>query len=347
LQTKGETAFNIYYSPAYATAGYSFDTTRKSAWIADSLRDKPIRGVAVVEPKPLTRKDLLAVHSTEYVDAVACGRPRWLAESNGFTWDDGLWTAVCASSGGAVAAALDASGSGGNAGSLSSGLHHAGAGMGGGFCTFNGLALAASAARDRGARRILIVDVDAHCGGGTWGIVRDWGGVVQVDVSVSGVDSYKVDPGAASTLAIVRSADAYVSTIEHRLGALASTRFDLLLYNAGMDPHQASAIGGMRGVTFEMLARRECLVFNWARRRGIPVAFVLAGGYSGGELSQADLVGLHRLTIAAAVEAGAGHRCEIEHVMESAYVGPKRGTEGFYFDANGRKGDAGLYCDLD
>jgi hypothetical protein len=42
-----------------------------------------------------------------------------------------------------------------------------GAAIGAGFCTFNGLALAALAALDLGAKRVLVLDLDAHCGGGT------------------------------------------------------------------------------------------------------------------------------------------------------------------------------------
>ena len=73
---------------------------------------------------------------------------------------------VCASNGGAVAAARAAR-AGGVAGSLSSGLHHAGRDRGAGFCTFNGLVLAARAALSEGAARVLVLDLDAHCGGGT------------------------------------------------------------------------------------------------------------------------------------------------------------------------------------
>src|SRR5207249_1324240 len=76
-----------------------------------------------------------------------------------------------------------------NAGSLSSGLHHASRASGMGFCTFNGLALATKAARDQGAR-VLIIDLDAHGGGGTYSIVKRWPDVVQLDLVVSLLDSY-------------------------------------------------------------------------------------------------------------------------------------------------------------
>jgi hypothetical protein len=49
-----------------------------------------------------------------------------------------------------------------------------------------------------------------------------------------------------------------------------------------------------------MLQAREGLVFDWCRRRGLPVAFVLAGAYIGTRLDRAGLVELHRLTLSAA-----------------------------------------------
>jgi hypothetical protein len=56
------------------------------------------------------------------------------------------------------------------------------------------------------------------------------------------------------------------------------------------------------GITAATLAAREALVFDGCRARGVPVAFVLAGGYLGPQLDRAALVALHRLTIEAATK---------------------------------------------
>ena len=65
--------------------------------------------------------------------------------------------------------------------------------------------------------------------------------------------------------------------------------FDLCLYNAGMDPHASCALGGLAGIAGiadAILAERERLVFAWCQERGLPIAFVLAGGYVGRGLDQ-------------------------------------------------------------
>ena len=187
----------------------------------------------------------------------------------------------------------------GVAGSLSSGLHHARRDHGAGYCTFNGLALAALHAAADG-RRVLILDLDAHCGGGTHSLVAGDPRIVQVDVSTNGFDSYL--PAGANTLDLITVAGDYLPMVTRRLDEVTTAGFDLVLYNAGMDAHEHGG-GGVPGIKHDVLRVRERLVFEWAARLRIPIAFVLAGGYTSTRLDVDGLVGLHRLTIAAAAAA--------------------------------------------
>jgi acetoin utilization deacetylase AcuC-like enzyme len=52
---------------------------------------------------------------------------------------------------------------------------------------------------------------------------------------------------------------------------------DLLMYQAGADPHVDDPLGGF--LTTEQLTRRDEIVFSVARTLGIPVVWNLAGGY--------------------------------------------------------------------
>jgi acetoin utilization deacetylase AcuC-like enzyme len=295
---------NIFYSPSYTSVAHSFETTRKSRWIAESLAAEPIGGIELVAPEPTSAAALSCVHDPEYVDAVRNGNPRELAESQGFHWDPTLWEMVCTSNGGVVAAAIDALGTRRVSGSLSSGLHHARRARGAGFCTFNGLVLAARAALDAGARTVLILDLDAHCGGGTHELIHADERIWQVDVSVNAFDRY--EPLGNTQLEMVHDASRYLPTIERKLTWLEreAPRFDICLYNAGMDPFGGCSIGGMQGVTQKILHDREVAVFSWCRMRGVPIGFVLAGGYLGPELKRSGLVTLHRLTLETAVTFG-------------------------------------------
>jgi acetoin utilization deacetylase AcuC-like enzyme len=83
----------IFYSPSYTVGAHSFETTRKSRWIAESLAREPLGSIELVAPESTNAAALSRVHEPEYVDAVRNGKPRELAESQGFPWDSALgWT---------------------------------------------------------------------------------------------------------------------------------------------------------------------------------------------------------------------------------------------------------------
>jgi acetoin utilization deacetylase AcuC-like enzyme len=75
-------------------------------------------------------------------------------------------------------------------------------------------------------------------------------------------------------------------------------RFDpeLLCYIAGADPYQHDQLGGLK-LTIEGLKRRDQLVFQVARTRGIPVMVTFAGGYA---VDVDDTVTIHCNTVLAA-----------------------------------------------
>lgn len=291
---------NVYYSPDYLCDGYGVDTREKAGDIAASMIDRPIEGVVLVEPEPVGVDVVTRVHTRRYVNALMVGRPDSLADANGIgAWSTDLRRSVFSMVGGCIASARDSFLNKVNSGSLSSGLHHARAGHGSGFCTLNGLAIAARDALIQGAQRVLIIDFDAHGGGGTASLIEGVKGIEQIDVAVNGFDNYE----DSSNARLVRSSgDSYLSDIDEMLQSVVDPRsIDLVIYNAGMDPHENCTTGGAEGITTSVLAQREEIVFGWTKEHEIPVSFVLAGGYSGRKLSRADLVDLHRMTLQAAV----------------------------------------------
>ena len=307
----------VHYSPAYVAAAHAFDTTRKAAWVADAVRD--LDGVDVVPPAARWDDDAVEaairlVHDGAYVDALATGEPRELAESQGFPWDEGLWTAVRASTAG-VLSAVDAvlgdgtpgdGGDGGGrdrgrprlSGSLSSGLHHAKFATGDGYCTVNGLVVAAAYAVATYDADVTILDVDAHAGGGTDELLRHHadllgpGRVRHLDLTTKPFDSY-VDraprPGDLNVedVALSGDDDAYLAAVDRLLAVLPDRTTDadadadtagervrphLVLHNAGMDPAPE--------VSFAALAERERRIVDAIVGSGLAGVFVLAGGYT-------------------------------------------------------------------
>jgi len=120
---------------------------------------------------------------------IGCGSPAARrAPQSGHLRRLPLSTQQCllASIGGCIAAAA-AAWEHGIAGSLSSGLHHARRSSGAGYCAVNGVALAALTFVDLGASRVLVVDLDAHCGGGTASILGGDPRISSIDISTGTV----------------------------------------------------------------------------------------------------------------------------------------------------------------
>jgi len=307
-----QSPIRVYWSPDYCRPAYEFDTTRKSKLVADKL---VASGTKLASPTTssnmLYTKTLIGQeHSAEYVDAIKTGKPRSLAQSQGFVWDQGIWEMALASTAGTVRAAHDAVSRQANAGSLSSGLHHARRDHGAGFCTINGLAVAAKALvadAKKAGKKIVILDFDAHCGGGTNSFLVDdpelYENVVMIDVSTESFDSY-VPAHPASRLYLPQLWDTgefrllpnadrlYLDTCRQALDAVPWADAYVVLYNAGVDSYPE--------LGYNTITNRELLVFREARKAIVPVSFVLAGGYEGPNATMEDIVGLHYSTVRAA-----------------------------------------------
>lgn len=293
---------DLFYSQTYLYDAIQLDTTNKAGMVYESLLVSPISGVRIVEPTVWATSDMIGrVHSAEYTRAIWTGEPQWLADNNGVCeWTPEFAASRLSSTGGVVCAAMRAWETGGVSGSMSSGLHHARHECGAGYCTLNGLVIAAAEVVHHGAQRVLIVDLDAHGGGGTASMIQGIPALEQVDVAVHDFDRYESTPNARYWFS---EAGSYIETVRQALNSVQDPEgIDLVLYNAGVDPHQDCVMGGARGITTETLWLRDTLVFSWARKNGLPICFVFAGGYTGPRLSQSELVNLHRQTIEAAVQ---------------------------------------------
>jgi len=79
-------------------------------------------------------------------------------------------------------------------------------------------------------------------------------------------------------------------------------RPELVLYNAGVDPHRGDRLGRL-ALSSEGLLNRDRLVLDACLRRGIPVATMIGGGYD----DLAPLVERHGLVFRAASEQARLH----------------------------------------
>lgn len=256
--------------------GYSPSAAKPVPVVAAWRRIDP--ALRIVPPEPASVGQLLLAHSAEYVTDVLAGR-----RANGFgTRDPEVARSLPYTTGAMLTAARIALRERSFVAAPVSGFHHAGWDHGGGFCTFNGLVVTARVLlREGAARRIGILDYDYHYGDGTAGILAETG--------ADGVVHYS----AGGEYGQPRQAAAFLRAISTHLEAMSDC--DLVLYQAGADPHVDDPLGGF--LTTDELAQRDAAVFDGLVRRGIPCAWNLAGGY---QQPLSKVVAIHENTFRAA-----------------------------------------------
>ncbi len=232
-------------------------------------------------PSLLPSSLLKLAHAPAYVDQViACAVPASIEREIGFPVTERVSRrAQLATAGTLLAAriALDR----GIACNAAGGSHHARFAHGAGFCTLNDVAIASNVLLAHGeAHRILIVDLDVHQGDGTADILADERRAFTF--SMHGARNYPVQKALSDLdvgLPDGMEDDAYLEALnDHLPDLIARVAPDLVFYNAGVDPHREDRLGRL-ALTDEGLSRRDRMVIETVRTKGIPLCGVVGGGY--------------------------------------------------------------------
>lgn len=151
--------------------------------------------------------------------------------------------------------------------SPTSGFHHSGYDTCHGFCTFNGLMIAAFLLwRDFSVSKVGIVDFDAHYGDGTQDIITSVEGASDV------IEHLTFGAFAEHNMNFNLWLDRLEADLIERFNEC-----DILFYQAGADPHIDDPLGGY--LTTEQMKRRDEIVFKVAKKLNKPIVWNLAGGY--------------------------------------------------------------------
>jgi acetoin utilization deacetylase AcuC-like enzyme len=185
---------------------------------------------------------------------------------------------------------------------LAGGTHHAFPHYGSGFCIFNDVAVAARVLLAEGAvARLMVIDLDVHQGDGTAAIFAGDGRVFTLSAhAASNFPLRKQTSDHDLPLADDLDDDAYLAAVGRLLPELLEqVQPQLVLYNAGVDPHRDDRLGRL-ALSDTGLLLRDRMVLEACLRRGIPVATVIGGGYD----ALPALVRRHGLVFRAAAETG-------------------------------------------
>ena len=269
------------------------------------LEEEVIQPQQIFSPLSITRQDLERIHKRSYHEAfsrdqLTLPEQRRIGLPATRPLVQRTWLAV----GGTLLTAQMALRHG-VACHLAGGTHHAHPGFGSGFCIFNDVAITAKVLLDHGElERILVVDLDVHQGDGTAACFQNDSRVTTLSVhAASNFPLRKVSGDVDIALPDATGDDAYVEAIGDRIPQLLDQHQpDLVLFNAGVDPHSNDRLGRL-DLSDAGLLQRDQLVLDAALRRNIPIATVIGGGYD----AMKPLVRRHSIVVRAAVEQARLH----------------------------------------
>jgi acetoin utilization deacetylase AcuC-like enzyme len=234
--------------------------------------------VELREPPPLERALLRGLHADAYLDAFHHGREP-LASSQGIRWSPLVRDATYAMLAGQLAA-VGAAEREGLAMNLARGFHHAVFERGSGYCALNGLAFVALRFP---RKKVFVIDCDEHGGNGTEEHAARLPNLFNASMFGTRFGCLGHERSWPFEVRLSRDGPtAHLRALAQIEALLDVCAPDLILYQAGADSHEADP-KSLSGFSAEALAERDRQVFRMARRRGIPLVFVVAGGYQAAE----------------------------------------------------------------
>ena len=217
--------------------------------------------IDIIDPTPVSANDFKLAHRPDFVDQVLACESR-----NGFgNRLPEVAVSLPYTTGSMLSAAREAIRNRKVAVAPCSGFHHAGYASANGFCTFNGLMVTAMVLKAEGlVSRVGILDFDMHYGNGTHELIQRHQAAAWIEHYTAGKEYQSA-----------RQALDFMARIPERVAEMRDC--DVILYQAGADPHVDDPLGGF--LTTNQLRERDRLVFEAANSLGIPIAWNLAGGY--------------------------------------------------------------------
>lgn len=274
----------LVYNPYYITPlpeGHRFPMMKFKAVRDILLEDGIAKPEQFHTPEIASAATLHAVHTPEYVTHFCEGTlNRDAMRRIGFPWSTGLVQRTRTAVGGTLLTAHLAL-QHGLACNTAGGTHHAFPDFGSGFCIFNDLAVTAQIIKSEGlADRILIIDLDVHQGDGTALAFQNDPDIFTFSMHCDINFPFKKQHSDLDVaLPAGMEDDAYLKKLaEYIPDLLSEFNPDLVLYDAGADPHKDDRLGKL-ALTDKGLYDRDAFVISRCLANGFPVACVIGGGY--------------------------------------------------------------------
>ena len=283
----------VVYSPGYLInlggleKMHPFDIRKyekiHNGLIADGLLTKE----QTLKPAPLTRDDLLLIHSQEYLEElkqrknVAEYLEAPVLQYAPLSLDRAVLEPFKRASGGTLLAARQAlqSGIGIN---LGGGYHHAKPDRGEGFCLYADVPIAIRKLQSESLiKRAIVIDVDVHQGNGTILCLPDDESTFTFSMHQGNIYPIPKEVGDLDVeLSGGMQDEEYLEILaEHLPKILDDSQADICFIVGGCDPLDGDPLAGLK-MTADGIVKRDHAIVEACAKRNLPVVLTLSGGYS-------------------------------------------------------------------
>ena len=277
--------FELFYHPIY-TYGIDKNSTfpRDRYRITKNYLDKQKVIINFQKPNLAKVEDIILGHEKKYVTSFIQGL---LTEKEkrriGLQpWNEHIVNRTRYILGGSIGAMKSAIERNNIAGNMAGGTHHAHFSYGSGYCIFNDLAICAfKSIKDyKNINKVLIIDLDVHQGDGTASILKNHRNIFTFSMHCeNNFPLKKMKSDLDIPLKKGMKDDQYLDILQKNIKTLKKSKFDLVLFQAGVDILHQDSLGYLE-ISREGIKNRNEIVLELAREKDLPLVVFMGGGYS-------------------------------------------------------------------
>ena len=283
----------VVYSPGYLInlggleKMHPFDIRKYEKIHNGLISDGLLTKEQTLKPAPLTRDDMLLVHSEDYLEElkqrkkVAEYLEAPVLQYAPLSLDRAVLEPFKRASGGTLLAARQAlqSGIGIN---LGGGYHHAKPDRGEGFCLYADVPIAIRKLQSESLiKRAIVIDVDVHQGNGTILCLPDDESTFTFSMHQGNIYPIPKEVGDLDVeLSGGMQDEEYLEILaEHLPKILDGSQADICFIVGGCDPLDGDPLAGLK-MTADGIVKRDHAIVEACAKRNLPVVLTLSGGYS-------------------------------------------------------------------
>ena len=277
--------FELFYHPIY-TYGIDKNSTfpRDRYEMTKNYLDEQEIMINFQKPKLARFEDILLGHQEKFVTSFMHGllTAKEKRRIGLQPWNEHIVNRTRYILGGSIGAMQSAIKRKSIAGNMAGGTHHAHFSYGSGYCIFNDLAICAiKSIKDyKDINNVLIIDLDVHQGDGTASILKNYKNIFTFSMHCeNNFPLKKMKSDLDIPLAKGMKDNQYLDILQKNIETFKKTKFDLILFQAGVDILNQDSLGYLK-ISREGIKNRNKIVLEFAREKNLPLIVFMGGGYS-------------------------------------------------------------------